>query len=48
MNSTSPIDYLIAFGTAYIAGALSVIFLQQYKKFVASNAAAAAAQPKPA
>lgn len=34
MNTTSPVEYLVAFGVTFLAGVVATVSLQQYTKYI--------------
>lgn len=34
MNSTNPVEYLIAFGATFLTGVIATVAFQQYVKYV--------------
>lgn len=45
MNSTSPVEYLVAFGACYVAGIATVFAMSAWKKRIIANAQKDAAVP---
>jgi hypothetical protein len=37
MNSTNPVEYLIAFGATFLGGVIATVALQQYVKYIKNN-----------